>query len=73
LESNESYFEYSLEGKVINFKTKLLKKSKYEEDIYFNNHSTIFGSYFDVNSKKWGFSCCKQTDTEKFCTEFLNN
>ncbi|KAK6588231.1 step II splicing factor [Cryptosporidium xiaoi] len=35
--------------------------SRYVEDDYISNHTQIWGSYYDMDSKKWGFRCCKQT------------
>ncbi|KAH8739184.1 step II splicing factor SLU7 [Cryptosporidium ryanae] len=42
-----------------NYKNKVF--SKYVEDEYISNHTEVWGSYYDLNSKKWGFRCCKQT------------
>ena len=37
-------------------------KTKYMEDVKVGNHSSAWGSYFDVEQKKWGFKCCKSLD-----------
>jgi pre-mRNA-processing factor SLU7 len=65
--SNESYYEYTIDGKEINTRKKLLTKSKYDEDNFFNNHTSVYGSYYDKEKKKWGFICCKQVDSDSLC------
>ena len=36
-------------------------KTKYNEDIYFGSHTTVFGSYYCKETRKWGYKCCKST------------
>lgn len=43
-----------------------LPKSKYEEDVYINNHTSIWGSWW--NDHQWGYKCCKQTIRNSYCT-----
>jgi pre-mRNA-processing factor SLU7 len=43
-----------------------LPKSKYEEDIYINNHTTVWGSWW--KDHQWGYKCCKQTIKNSYCT-----
>ncbi|SCP05292.1 step II splicing factor, putative [Plasmodium ovale] len=47
---------------------KLYIKSKYNEDIFVKNHKSVYGSYYDVNEKKWGYKCCKSIDKNSTCT-----
>jgi pre-mRNA-processing factor SLU7 len=35
---------------------KQIIRSKYEEDVFPNNHSSVWGSYWD--NGKWGYKCC---------------
>ena len=42
-------------------------KSKYEEDVYANNHTTVWGSWFRSDFQ-WGYKCCKQTIRNSYCT-----
>lgn len=49
--------------------TKIIMKSRYEEDIHEKDHSAVWGSYFDVSSKCWGYKCCHQTDKNLECTQ----
>lgn len=43
-----------------------LPKSKYEEDIFINNHTTVWGSWW--KDHQWGYKCCKQTIKNSYCT-----
>ena len=33
-------------------------KTKYNEDILIGGHTTVWGSTFDVEKKRWGYKCC---------------
>lgn len=62
----ESYQEYQLDGRMK--KTKSSKtKSKYIEDIHPNKHKTIWGSFYDLKSKNWGYACCQITIYNSVC------
>ncbi|KAF2074970.1 hypothetical protein CYY_003709 [Polysphondylium violaceum] len=61
----ENYQEYSASGKLIKGE-EIVVKSKYEEDVYLNNHKSVWGSYWENGS--WGFQCCKQTIKLSYCT-----
>ena len=37
-------------------------KTKYNEDTVVGTHTTIWGSFFCIETKKWGFKCCLTTD-----------
>ncbi|KAF3456778.1 hypothetical protein FNV43_RR01432 [Rhamnella rubrinervis] len=41
-------------------------KSKYEEDDYINNHTSVWGSWW--KDHQWGYKCCKQTIKNSYCT-----
>ena len=41
LGANENYVEYSADGRVIKGQVEAIPKSKYEEDVYLNNHTSI--------------------------------
>ncbi|WZZ30472.1 hypothetical protein YC2023_013873 [Brassica napus] len=43
-----------------------LPKSRWEEDVLVNNHTTVWGSYWVDH--QWGYRCCLQTEKESFCT-----
>lgn len=43
-----------------------LPKSKYEEDVFINNHTTVWGSWW--RDHQWGYKCCHQTVRNSYCT-----
>lgn len=43
-----------------------LPRSKYEEDVYINNHTSVWGSWW--KDHQWGYKCCKQTIRNSYCT-----
>ena len=48
------------------FKEMSIPKSKYEEDIYINNHTSVWGSWW--KDHQWGYKCCQQTIKNSYCT-----
>ena len=67
LGANENYVEYSADGSVIKGQVEAIPKSKYEEDVYLNNHTSIWGSYYDQVEMKWGYECCWQCVKNSYC------
>jgi pre-mRNA-processing factor SLU7 len=65
LAATESYVEYSRDGKVVQGQEKLIAKSKYEEDVFINNHTSVWGSWW-INGK-WGYRCCKSQVRSSYC------
>jgi len=45
---------------------KTVPKSKYEEDVFINNHTTVWGSWW--KDHQWGYKCCKQFIRNSYCT-----
>lgn len=41
-------------------------KSKFEEDVYINGHTAIWGSFWS-KEQGWGFKCCRSHDKEAKC------
>jgi len=64
----ESYVEYSRTGQVIKGKERAKARSKYVEDQYINNHTQVWGSFFDVSTRQWGYACCRSTVQASYCT-----
>ncbi|XP_039258362.2 pre-mRNA-splicing factor SLU7-like [Styela clava] len=62
----EDYVEYSRHGTVIKGLEKAKAKSKYIEDVYLNNHTSVWGSYWKEG--RWGFQCCHSTIKQSYCT-----
>jgi pre-mRNA-processing factor SLU7 len=50
----------------LNLQDVSLPKSKYEEDVFINNHTSVWGSWW--KDHQWGYKCCKQTIKNSYCT-----
>ena len=35
---------------------------------YINNHTQVWGSFFDINTRQWGYACCHSTIQASYCT-----
>lgn len=33
-------------------------KTKYQEDVHIGGHTSVWGSTFDIVTKRWGYKCC---------------
>ncbi|CAK8698288.1 unnamed protein product [Clavelina lepadiformis] len=66
LAQTEDYVEYSRQGNVIKGQEKAKTKSKYVEDAYINNHTSVWGSYWKEG--KWGYACCHSFIKHSYCT-----
>ena len=65
LAQTEHYAEYSRYGNVVKTHDKAQVKSKYVEDEFLNNHSSVWGSFF--KDGKWGYKCCEVLDRNAYC------
>lgn len=43
-----------------------MKKSRYPEDQYINNHTSVWGSWWN-ETLGWGYSCCNSNDKLSMC------
>ena len=71
LGQTEAYTEYSSDGRVVKgaaTSASTVKQTKYEEDVYINNHTSVWGSYFSRARMSWGYSCCHSLTKNSFCT-----
>ncbi|OQS00470.1 hypothetical protein ACHHYP_03562 [Achlya hypogyna] len=68
LAATESYVEYSRDGRVVKGIEKAPAKSKYLEDVLENNHTSVWGSWYDRAARAWGFACCHSTVRKSYCT-----
>nr|GMD22222.1 pre-mRNA-splicing factor SLU7-like [Ipomoea batatas] len=66
LGQSEREVEYDRAGRIVKGQEMSLPKSKYEEDVYINNHTSIWGSWW--RDHQWGYKCCKQTIRSSYCT-----
>lgn len=65
---SESYVEYSRSGQVIRGQEKASVRSRFEEDVLDNNHTAVWGSWYDLTSGSWGYKCCHSTTPNSYCT-----
>jgi pre-mRNA-processing factor SLU7 len=79
---SETYQEYNPDGTVV--RAKVVKasslsavpvvevrhsgKTHYAEDVYDNNHTSVWGSYYNRTRGEWGFACCWQCLRSSYCT-----
>lgn len=68
LQNSESYVEYDTAGRVIKGQEKAQTLSKYTENVLQNNHTEIWGSWFNRSNMRWGFACCHSQVQNSYCT-----
>jgi pre-mRNA-processing factor SLU7 len=67
LGQTESYVEYDPRtGRVVRGAEKPVARSRYEEDVFPGNHTSVWGSWWCEG--KWGYACCRQTLRQSYCT-----
>ncbi|KAK8858578.1 pre-mRNA-splicing factor SLU7 [Kwoniella newhampshirensis] len=64
----EDYVEYSRSGQVVKGRERATARSKYEEDVFINNHTAVWGSFFDLETSQWGYGCCHSVISGSYCT-----
>ena len=65
IRGTEAYAEYDATGRVIRGQ-ETKAKSRYEEDVFPGNHTSVWGSWWHDGS--WGYACCHQTMKNSYCT-----
>ncbi len=68
LGQTEAYVEYSWDGRIVKGVGKAVPTSKYEEDVFINNHLSVWGSYYNRHRRCWGYSCCHSLLKNSYCT-----
>lgn len=69
LGQTEAFLNYGKDGKLLKHLTKKpVVRTKYEEDNFINNHTSVWGSYFNKKYGVWGFQCCHSTIKNSYCT-----
>ncbi|KAL1736066.1 Pre-mRNA splicing Prp18-interacting factor-domain-containing protein [Schizophyllum commune] len=63
----ENYVEYSRSGQVIKGRERAKARSKYPEDVLINNHTAVWGSWYDKETGAWGYACCHNTVHLSYC------
>ncbi|GMN48980.1 hypothetical protein TIFTF001_018142 [Ficus carica] len=66
LGQTEREVEYDRAGRIVKGQEMALPRSKYEEDAFINNHTSVWGSYW--KDHQWGYKCCKQVLRNSYCT-----
>ena len=62
---NERYVEYDDSG-AIKGAPKSVATSKYPEDVFLNNHTSVWGSWW--SNFQWGYACCHSSIKNSYCT-----
>ena len=65
LTESDRYVEYDERG-LIKGAPKLKARSKYVEDVWPNNHTSVWGSWW--SDFRWGYACCHSTVRNSYCT-----
>ncbi|KAF3912646.1 hypothetical protein ABW21_db0201228 [Orbilia brochopaga] len=65
ISESEHYTEYSESGDVAKG-GKAVARSKYPEDIFTNNHTSVWGSWWQ--NFRWGYACCHSHVKNSYCT-----
>lgn len=65
LAQTETYVEYSRDGRIIKGAEKQIIRSRYEEDVLVNNHTSVWGSFW--KNGEWGFKCCHIVIKNSWC------
>lgn len=47
------------------------KRSRYEEDVFPGNHTSVWGSWW--KDGEWGYACCHQSVKNSYCTGIAFN
>lgn len=62
---SEQFVEYDEAG-LIKGAPRSSAKSKYAEDVFINNHTSVWGSWW--HNFKWGYACCHSVIKNSYCT-----
>jgi pre-mRNA-processing factor SLU7 len=62
---SETFVEYDEAG-LIKGAPRKAAKSKYAEDVFINNHTSVWGSWW--SDFKWGYACCHSFVKNSYCT-----
>ncbi|KAJ0397760.1 hypothetical protein ATCC90586_005148 [Pythium insidiosum] len=68
LAQSEHYVEYTRDGRVARGQERAKVRSKYVEDVLEQNHTSVWGSWFDRNEMAWGYACCHSKVRKSYCT-----
>jgi pre-mRNA-processing factor SLU7 len=63
---SEAYIEYNRDGQIVRGQEASRPRSKYPEDVFDNNHTAVWGSFYADGS--WGYACCNLLNRNAYCT-----
>lgn len=63
----ENYVEYSRSGQLVKGQETIKARSKYDEDVFPGNHKSVWGSWFDLATHRWGYRCCHSYIKGSYC------
>jgi pre-mRNA-processing factor SLU7 len=66
LGQTEQYVEYDRAGRLIKGTERQTARSIYDEDVYNQNHTSVWGSFWQAG--QWGYACCKSMVKNSYCT-----
>lgn len=58
---------YDRSGRVVSGGPARVVKSRYREDVFANNHTSVFGSFWCPKTSRWGYKCCGQFVKGSWC------
>ena len=69
LGQSEYYSEFTPDGKRKQSASErqMVATTKYVEDEYPMNHSSVWGSFYDRSLASWGYQCCRSTLKNSYC------
>eukprot|EP00602_Paraphysomonas_sp_CaronLab_P004398 CAMPEP_0185033266 /NCGR_PEP_ID=MMETSP1103-20130426/22034_1 /TAXON_ID=36769 /ORGANISM="Paraphysomonas bandaiensis, Strain Caron Lab Isolate" /LENGTH=511 /DNA_ID=CAMNT_0027569477 /DNA_START=307 /DNA_END=1842 /DNA_ORIENTATION=- len=69
LGQSEAFVTYTSDGRLAgSASAKTVARTKYEEDVFINNHTSVWGSYFNKKRMQWGYQCCHSLVKNSYCT-----
>ena len=68
LGQTEAYVEYNRDGRLVKGAPTVVVRTKYEEDLFVNNHTSVWGSYYNRARAVWGYQCCHSCMRNSYCT-----
>lgn len=67
LTETEAYYEYSIDGKLKKDTPQYGRiKSRYPEDVFANDHTSVWGSWWN-QYLGWGYQCCHSNTKQSMC------
>jgi pre-mRNA-processing factor SLU7 len=66
LGQSEAYAEFDASGRLLRGSEAAAPKSRFEEDVFPGNHTSVWGSFWLQGS--WGFACCRSHVRASYCT-----